>query len=343
MRESPGGRTGEGCAHLPRAAPAGARPHARLCNASPTRTQPLPAFAAKAASALMSRGWLLLTFTSLFWSGNVVAGRLAVGQISPMALTCLRWMLVSALLLAWQGGELRRQWPLLRANWTKVAWMGGLGYTGYNALFYAGAHYTTGINMAIIQGAMPVMILLGSMALGRRVTPVQWVGLALTTLGVMVVATQGEFARLLALALNRGDLMMLLACLFYGAYTIDLPNRPKVTPLVFMAALGLVACVTSVPLLVAEVARGDAFWPTPAGWLIVLYVGIFPSLLAQVFFMRGVELIGPARAGLFTNLVPVIGALLVVAILHEPFGAYHAVALALVMGGLWVTERLGRR
>src|SRR3954463_11050195 len=75
------------------------------------------------------------------------------------------------------------------------------------------------------------------------------------------------------------------------------------------------------------------------GVLILLYVALVPSLLSQMFYMRGVELIGPGRAGLFVNLVPIFGALLAVLLLGEPFRAYHALALALVLGGIWLAER----
>jgi drug/metabolite transporter (DMT)-like permease len=75
------------------------------------------------------------------------------------------------------------------------------------------------------------------------------------------------------------------------------------------------------------------------GGLILLYVALVPSLLSQMFYMRGVELIGPGWTGLFVNLVPIFGALLVVLLLGEPFRAYHALALALVLGGIWLAER----
>ena len=86
-------------------------------------------------------------------------------------------------------------------------------------------------------------------------------------------------------------------------------------------------------------ANGTAQWPTPKGWIVLLYVALLPSLLSQIFFIRGVELIGPARAGLFVNLVPVFGALLAVVLLGEPFAFYHALGLALVLGGIWLAER----
>jgi drug/metabolite transporter (DMT)-like permease len=112
--------------------------------------------------------------------------------------------------------------------------------------------------------------------------------------------------------------------------------------LVFFAALAAVAFVISVPLLVAEVMSGQGYWPTGKGWLILAYVALGPSFLAQLFFMRGVELIGPGRAGVFVNLVPVFAALLAVLILSEPFAWYHAMALALVLGGIALAEK-GKR
>ena len=88
---------------------------------------------------------------------------------------------------------------------------------------------------------------------------------------------------------------------------------------------------------------GRFFWPTPAGWLIVLYVGLMPSFVSQLTFMRGVELIGPARASVFINLNPVFGPALAVLLLGEPLHVYHVAALAMVLGGIWIAERVGAR
>ena len=114
---------------------------------------------------------------------------------------------------------------------------------------------------------------------------------------------------------------------------------PQVPGLAFFALMAVVAFLTSLPLLTYEIAVGQVQWPTFAGLLITLYVGLFPSLLSQIFFMRGVELIGPGRAGIFVNLVPVFGAFLAVLLLGEPFHLYHALALALVLGGIWLAEQ----
>lgn len=306
----------------------------------PRRPHPLVAALKRPVDWLFGRPYLLMVLTTLFWGGNAIASRLAVGEISPMALTCLRWSLVIVIALAIARRDLVRDWPILRARWGLILSMGALGFTGFNALFYLGAHYTTAVNLTIIQGAIPGIVLLGALFFfGTRITGLQIAGSIVTLVGVGVVAAQGEFATLVALTFNPGDLMMLVACLFYAGYTIALRSRPKAAGFSFFAALACVAFLTSAPLLAIEVANGTVVWPTFKGWLILLYVAFFPSLLSQIFFMRSVELIGPGRAGLFVNLVPIFGAILAVGLLGEPFHLYHAAALVLVLGGIWLAER----
>jgi drug/metabolite transporter (DMT)-like permease len=121
-----------------------------------------------------------------------------------------------------------------------------------------------------------------------------------------------------------------------------LRQRPAASSIGLFAALAFVAFITSAPLLGLEIARGDFFWPSATGWATLAYVAVFPSLLGQIFFIRGVQLIGPARAGVFVNLLPIFGALLAVAILGEPFGLYHMAALVLVVVGIFVAERSAR-
>ncbi|MCB5177565.1 MULTISPECIES: DMT family transporter [Microvirga] len=289
---------------------------------------------------LFGQAYLLLILTTLFWGGNAIAGRIAVGEISPMVLTCLRWVVVVAVMVPTTGRQLRAEWPVLRRHLPYIAGMGAFGFTAFNALFYAAAHHTTAVNLTIFQGSIPVLVLLGTVLFFRaRILPLQILGMAVTIAGVVLVSVKGDLEILRTLALNIGDVWMLVACLFYAGYTLGLRRRPAVTGLVFFTALAVVAFVTSLPPLAYEMATGTLQWPTPTGWAVLLYVALLPSLLSQIFYIRGVELIGPARAGLFVNLVPVFGALLAVVLLGEPFAFYHALGLALVLGGIWLAER----
>jgi drug/metabolite transporter (DMT)-like permease len=289
---------------------------------------------------LWGQAYLLLILTTMMWGGNAIAGRLAVGEVSPMMLTCLRWVIVVAIMVPLVGRQVAAEWSKIRARWVFLVLMGTLGFTAFNALFYAAAHHTSAVNLTIFQGAIPILVLLGAVLFfGARVMPLQVVGMVVTILGVVLVSVKADLEVLKTLALNVGDMWMLIACLFYAGYTLGLRHRPAMPGLVFFTALAVVAFLSSLPLIGLEIAQGTAQWPTPKGWLILLYVSLLPSLISQVFFIRGVELIGPSRAGLFVNLVPVFGALLAVLLLGEPFAFYHSLGLALVLGGIWFAER----
>ena len=291
-----------------------------------------------------SRAWLLLVFTTLIWGANAVAARLAVGEASPMLVTTARWLVCCAALGLTSRRDIATHWRALLPHWRFVALMGTLGFTGFNALFYTAAHHTTAINIAIIQGTIPVLVLLGSVwAYRTRITALQVVGVAVTLAGIAVVASQGQFAQLARFAFNIGDVWMVIACLLYTFYALGLRRRPAVPAIVFFAATAAVASIVSLPLLAAEIAMGNFIVPTAKGILLIVFIGLLPSYVSQLTFIRAVTLIGPARAGVYLNLVPIFGPLLAVLVLGEPLSAYHAVALALVLGGIWIAEYLGAR
>ena len=135
---------------------------------------------------------------------------------------------------------------------------------------------------------------------------------------------------------------MLIACFFYAAYSIGLSRRPNVSAIGLFAVMALAAWVISLPLLGVEILHQGWQAPSPKGWILALLVTLLPSLVAQLFFIQGVALIGPGRAGVFVNLVPVFASLMAVALLNERFQIYHALSLALVLGGIGLSE-IGRQ
>lgn len=286
------------------------------------------------------QAYLFLTLTTLFWAGNVIAARIAVGEVSPMLLITFRWFGTVVLLLAIGGGRLRRDWPVMRQRLRYLAVMGVVGLTFFNALFYLAAHSTTAVNIGILQGAMPVLVVLGSVALfGTRLGALQAVGVAMTMGGVALVVSQGDLAVLAALDINQGDFFMILASLCYAAYALGLRSRPQVSPVSVLTVISAAAALATVPLAAAEAQMGLTVWPELDGWAVVAYVTVFPSVMAQLFFIKSVSLIGPARAGVFINLVPVFTAILAVVLLGEVFRWYHLGALVLVLTGIWFVER----
>jgi drug/metabolite transporter (DMT)-like permease len=218
-----------------------------------------------------------------------------------------------------------------------------LGMSGFNALYYVAAHYTSAINMGILQGALPIFVLAGAyLAHGTRGGLVQLAGVLITAVGVVVVATRGEPLAILEVEFNKGDLVMLAACVLYAFYTVALRDRPHMPGAAFFTLLALIAAVTSLPLVAFEALTTGVAMPTLQGWLVTAWAAIFPSTLSQLFYLRGVDLIGPGRAGVYVNLVPVFSAVLAVVLIDEPFAAFHAVALALVIGGIWLAQRTAK-
>lgn len=290
-----------------------------------------------------ANAYLLLVLTTLCWGANAVAAKMSVGELSPMLLTLLRWFGVFLLLAVFARGKVASEWPMLRRHGGKIFLMGALGFCVFNTLMYIAAQHTQAVNIGILQGSIPIFVLLGAFAAYRTpVRGVQILGVAITMVGVALVASKGDFGRLAALELNHGDVLIVFACILYAGYTVSLRKRPPLSGMTMFAGLATAAFLTSIPVAGYEYLVGDFQAPTPKGWAIVGFVVIFPSFLAQISFLLAVDQVGPGRAGVFVNLVPIFASVLSVAILGEHFAWYHALALVLVLGGIAIAERFKR-
>lgn len=290
------------------------------------------------------KAYTLLALTTLFWAGNLIAGKLAVGHASPMVLVTIRWASVMVALYLFQRRQITQDWPAIRPRLGYLLFLGALGFTGFSVALYYALIYTTAINSGILQGGMPLFVFCTSFILfSSRIVTEQAIGFLISFIGVLVIAIRGDFDNLIALNINFGDALILVAIISYGFYTAALRNKPKVhwTTLMFVLCVG--ATVASLPLLVLEMLQGATIFPGTQGWSAIVYIVIFPTLLGQVFYIRAVELIGANRAGLFINLLPVWGALLAVTIIGEEFHVYHGVALTMILAGIGLAEYGGRR
>jgi drug/metabolite transporter (DMT)-like permease len=147
----------------------------------------------------------------------------------------------------------------------------------------------------------------------------------------------------LTLELNYGDAIMLVAVFLYSGYSVGLRLKPAMHWQSLMLALSVAALVTSLPFFVWEIAAGKVIVPDARGWTVIVYTAIGASVISQITYIRGNELIGANRAGLFINLVPIFGTLLSVLIVGETFQLYQALALVLVVGGIGLAEYSGRK
>ena len=286
-----------------------------------------------------TRAYLFLTITTLCFGMNANFGKLAVGEVSPMLIVMLRWIGTVTLLLVFAHKNFIRDWPMLKSHWPFLILMGMLGLTAFNGLFYIAAHTTTALNIGIIQGSIPIFVLTGTVWLYQsKVRLLQVVGILVTMIGVIIVTSNGDPDRLLTLSFKQGDVLMILACILYSGYSVGLRRCPQVDHISLFTIFAIGALIASFPLAAAEIYTGNLQWPTTKGWAIIGLITLFPSFIAHLIYIKGVAIIGPGRAGIFFNLVPVFAALIAVVFLNEIFAAFHGAALLLVLGGIGLSE-----
>ena len=299
-------------------------------------------------AAFFAHPYVLLSLAPLFWGGNMVAAKLAVGVVAPFVLLTARFVCAFLMVLPFAYSHMRRDWPALRRGAGWLFLYGAIGFAAFNACLYAAANYTTAINSSIEQASIPVFVLIANfLFFGVRGKPLQILGVIVTIIGVMLVATHGDIATIAKFSFNAGDLLVLLACVIYAAYALTLKYRPPVHWLSFLGA-SIIGAVIGAVFFLFVFGGGpqtlSALGSTSLlGWAIIVYVAFFPSLLSQLFFAQGLVMIGPNRASLFNNLIPVFGTILSVLILRESLEPYHLIAAVIVVAGIAMAEYAARR
>lgn len=288
---------------------------------------------------ILTNPHFLLTLTSIFWAFNTVAGRAAVGEVSPLLIVSLRWLFVSIILTFLCRNQLKEIWTILsqRIKWLII--MGLFGFTGFNSAYYIAAHDTIAINLGLVQGTMPAFIIIIAWVwLKDKINLTQFLGVLITFIAVLIVVSEGNLPILLNLELKKGDIVMIFACTLYAVYAVGLRKKPQIGALPLLTFFAYVAFVGSLPGLIYETYSNQLILPGLKGCIILGVIIIFPSFLAQIFFMKGVEKIGPARSGLYTNLVPVFSSILAVFLLGESFQFYHFLSLSMIFAGIYLFE-----
>jgi drug/metabolite transporter (DMT)-like permease len=224
---------------------------------------------------------------------------------------------------------LLRHWPLLTL-------LGILGITNYNTFAYLGLQDTTATNGVLLSSATPVIIVaLSFLLLKQRVRLPQLLGILLSLAGVVVIATEGRPQSLGGMTLNRGDLWILAAGLDWALYSVCLRWRPpELEPLTFLSAIMGIGLIPLIGLYAWDLALGHRFAINATNLGAIGYVGLFPSVLAYIFWNRAVHEMGANRTGQYMHLMPAFGALLATLVLGERLLWFHAVGAGLIALGI---------
>jgi drug/metabolite transporter (DMT)-like permease len=293
---------------------------------------------------------LLLTLPPLMWAGNAVIGRLMVGYAPPVLLNLIRWIgaLLLLLPLGWRAFGTPDRRAQVRERWPHLAMLGLLGVGMYNAMQYMALHTSTPLNVTLIAASMPLWMMLTGLLLfharpGRR----DLAAAALSLAGVVTVLTRGHPLALMQIQLVPGDLLILVAVFCWSVYSWLLAKPPasmrgEARPQWNWAEFLLVQVVFGIAwaaggAMVESALLADSEEGVRWGWplaLALLYLAICPSLVACYAWGKGVAKAGPAMAALFSNLTPLLTALISGAVLGTWPQPYHLLAFALIVTGI---------
>jgi drug/metabolite transporter (DMT)-like permease len=291
---------------------------------------------------LNNQPYLLLSLTSLFWAGNIVLARYVAGHVPPLTLSCIRWIGVFLILLPFAWPHLKRDWPALRASLPLMVLLSATGFAFNNAVSYWAMQYTQALNALLIQSAGPLFVALWSLALfGTRLTRGQLAGIVISLIGVLTIILRGDISALAGIRLNKGDMMFAGSLLSFGLYSALMTRRPVTHQLSLICFTTGCGAVLLLPFSIWEYFSGLTLKLDVLTTATLVYVVIFASTLAYLFFNRGIALIGPNRAAPFFHLVPVFGSAMAILLLGEEPRLFHLVGYVLVLAGVIIASRQG--
>jgi len=251
-----------------------------------------------------------------------------------------RWTLAFFVLLPFAAVSMWRQRAIIAREWRILVLLGVLGAGSFNTLVYIGLGTTTATNALLINSSIPVLIAgIGWLFMAQKVILRQALGILISLAGVATVIFQGQWAQLITLRINSGDVWVFCAMITWAVYTLLLKRRPAdLDPLPLLTSTILIGALANLPFYIADLMRGAVAHWTLASFGAVAYFGIFPSVIAYLCWNRAVAEVGPTRAGVFVHLMPVFGTVLAILFLGESFHAYHGAGFALILAGIMVTS-----
>ena len=298
---------------------------------------------ASIASAVWNSAWTLLVLCNLLWASNIVVGRVLLMHMPAVALSFWRWVGAFAVAFWFSWPYLKQDWRALLSHWKLMLILAATGIAAFNTTAYIGLAGSTALNVLLLQSCLPLLVIVWAFVLFREQASIwQLLGVAISLIGVAVVASHGSMPALLALQLRHADLWIFASVVIYGVYAVLLRKRPAVHPLSFMlVAMGLGALMIA-PLYGWELSTGARIgddWRNYAG---ILYMAVFPSFISYLFFNRAVQLIGAARAGQSTHLIPIFGCFMAVLLLGESIHPYYITAVVLIAAGIVLAQLKAR-
>ena len=288
--------------------------------------------------------YLKLLLTAIFWGGTFVAGRLVARNVGPYSIAFLRFTIASVLLLLLTRGIKGKLPKLKKSQIMPVILLGITGIFIYNVMFFKGLKIIEAGRASLIIATCPIVITICSaIFLKEKINLIKGLGIIISVCGAIIVISKGNISRIFEGDVGLGELYIFCCVLSWVAYSlIGKVVMNDLSPLVsvsYSATVGAIAL--SIPALFEGLAQHIAS-QSVLDWLCISYLGVFGTVIGFVWYYQGVERIGPTKAGLFINFVPISAILCAFFILREQITLSLAVGAVLVISGVYLTNRTAK-
>ena len=282
---------------------------------------------------------MLATFC---WSGNFIVGKFAtLFEIPPLTLNVFRWISVWFILIPFTYKEIFKNLSYIKKNWLVISFMGVITISTFNSVVYFALNYTQVINAVLMLSAIPAAtIVLSSLMKIEKTNIFQLIGLLVSIVGIGSIISNGDFQKIISLDFNKGDIWMLVCVITWSLYsTLLKKNKFKFSQFTLIQLMVSVGIVFLIPQFFYEKSIGLELNLDKNFFLILTYVAIFPAIAAYYFWQKGIEIIGPNRASMFIQLMPLFSAIMAIIIFKEKFELYHFVGAIFILSGIYLSNR----
>ena len=286
--------------------------------------------------------YFLLTLSVFFWAGNFIVGKFAtLFEIPPLTLNVLRWLTVWIILIPFTYKEIYRNLSYIKKNWLVISFMGLITISTFNSVVYFALNHTQVINAVLVLAAIPAeTIVLSSFMNIEKTNIFQLLGLFLSIIGIGSIISSGDFQKIISLNFNKGDSWMLVCVITWSLYsTLLKKNKFKFSQFTLIQLMVSAGLLFLIPQLFYEKSIGLEVNFNKAFIIILFYVVIFPAIAAYYCWQKGVELVGPNRASMFIQLMPLFSAVMAIIIFKEKFELYHFVGATFIVSGIYLSNK----
>jgi drug/metabolite transporter (DMT)-like permease len=213
--------------------------------------------------------------------------------------------------------------------------------TIFNSIVYYSLNYTQVINGVLLISTIPVWIIVVSTILKVEKSNIyQIIGVSLSLLGVIFIITKADLNLILNLDFNKGDLSMVVAMFSWAIYSAFLKKQKfKISQFALLEIIIIIGLIFLAPVFLFELNQGKVIELNTSFFTILIYVVIFPSLLAYFFYIKGISIIGANRSGAFLHLMPIFGAIMALIIFNEKFMYYHFLGVICIIAGITLSNK----